>query len=179
MNDPINKVDPSGKFSLKTLTVGAGIAASLAYITYKISYSPYIRGLDTSNIKNEDILRMMTGVQHAATALDEVMTRNPTSFDDLWDKLGQYNVHQIGQYGKGVVSYGFKLTEGEQQIVKYFESGLWNSFNPRAHKHPLLVTYKADPEGFLQRYHDAESQRLNIIIMALREEAERRGLRYE
>ena len=177
-NNPVNNIDPSGRFPwIKVVAVVAIIMAALIGIDWLIG-GPVYRyrvGLGHPSIKDEDIVVAIKGFRRGTEELDDIiepLENCPVTFVDLNEKLKERGVVQVGEMLVGVVGVGRERSPGYKRIINYFESFTWNLFHPGARQHGSWML------GGVHPYipSKAEVKRMNIIIHELELEAKQRGI---
>ena len=172
-NNPVNGIDPSGKFTIFQAVVVLSIFAILGTILWiNISERRAARiiagGLGALEFTENDLVQLVNGMQQGTLRIPYVVSNYNSSNRGEWDEnCEDAGVYTIGIYGVGAVGEG--LTAGQVNIVEYFEDPAWFRVHP-----DIYVLF---PKGYFNEIQQgyAEMTRMNAVIGECRDFAEEEG----
>ncbi|MBN1126900.1 MAG: right-handed parallel beta-helix repeat-containing protein [Sedimentisphaerales bacterium] len=178
--NPVNGIDPSGKWGIfETVVVIAIVAILVTCIGLGIfrkskEKSKQEIGLQTLRFTKLEMITLIDGYQKATKVLNDLANEDNSHITNerLWRKAcDEKGVIVIGEALKGA-TYD-NLTDGQRRIVGYFESPAYLF----AHQEIMALYPKGEVDKTLYctRQCGAEIIRLNSVIQECRNEAIRRG----
>jgi RHS repeat-associated protein len=177
-NNPVNGIDPSGKFNLIIAALAICIVIVAFLVLVDSDVTQFRHGLGNRLITNQDIIDEINSLKKATKAVEDVLKANTYNNDvEFWEQLAEKNVHQVGELGIGVVDRGKTLSPGRQEIIRYFEFNvIWMRDHPEALQHPSMITYHGQHKMYATDWWNVELKRTYIIIGCLEDEARNRKI---